>query len=55
MTAGSIRQQPIADLRGREFEDDFGEPGALDSLLERMRPDEGWLSVILVPTLAGTT
>ena len=54
MTAGSIRQQPIADLRGREFEDDFGEPGVLDSLLERMRPDEGWLSVILVPILAGT-
>ena len=54
MTAGSIQQRPIGDLRGRAWEDDFGEPGVLASLIARMRPDEGWLSVVLVPVLAGT-
>ncbi|MGD0861622.1 MAG: transglutaminase domain-containing protein [Candidatus Limnocylindrales bacterium] len=54
MTAGSQRQAPVADLRPRDWDEDYGEFGSLGALLARFRPDEGWLGIVLVLVMAGT-
>jgi transglutaminase-like putative cysteine protease len=54
VTAGSVSRQPAGELRPRDWDRGFDEPGVLGSALERLRPDEGWLSLVLVLVLAGT-
>jgi transglutaminase-like putative cysteine protease len=54
MTAGSMERHPAGDWRPRDWDRGFDEPGPLGRLLERLRPDEGWLSLVLVLLMAGT-
>lgn len=55
MTAGSMPRQPAGEFRSRDWDRGFDEPGLLGGLFERLRPDEGWLSLALVLVMAGTT
>lgn len=55
MTAGSMPRQPAGELRSQAWDRGFDEPGILGRLVERLRPDEGWLSLALVLMMAGTT
>jgi Transglutaminase-like enzymes, putative cysteine proteases len=54
MTADALPRHPAGELRPRDW-DRVDEPGPLGRLFERLRPDEGWLSVVLVLVMAGTT
>ena len=54
MTADALPRHPAGELRPRDW-DRVDEPGHLGRLFERLRPDEGWLSVVLVLVMAGTT
>jgi transglutaminase-like putative cysteine protease len=54
MTADSVRTRPAGELRGRDQDRGFDEPGLVNSFMDRMRPDEGWVSLALVLVLAGT-
>jgi hypothetical protein len=52
MTAGSVPRRP-ADAFGRDWESDYDEPNVISRALEQLRPDEGWMSLIMVLVLAG--
>jgi transglutaminase-like putative cysteine protease len=54
MTAGSMPRQPAGEAPSHDWDRGFDEPGLLEGLVVRFRPDEGWLSLILILTLAGT-
>ena len=54
MTAGSVRTRPAGELRGRDQDRGFDEPGLFDRFMDRLRPDEGWVSLALVLVMAGT-
>jgi len=49
-----MSQRPAEELRLRRIERNGDEPGIVGRIVERMRPDEGWASVLLVLILAGT-
>jgi hypothetical protein len=53
MTAGSLPRRP-AGAASSDWDRDIEEPGFVGSFLARMRPDEGWLSLIFVLVMAGT-
>jgi hypothetical protein len=52
MTAGSVPHRP-GEVFSRDWERDNDEANVLSRALERLRPDEGWLSLGLVFILAG--
>jgi transglutaminase-like putative cysteine protease len=54
MTAGSVGRQPVGEMRARDWDRGFDEPGFVTRLMDRWRPDEGWLSLVLVLLMAGT-
>lgn len=54
MTAGSLPRQPAGELRPQNWDPGYHEAGFFGSLMERLRPDEGWISVGLVMLLGGS-
>jgi transglutaminase-like putative cysteine protease len=54
VTAGWMSRSPAGELRPRRVEGNGEEPGIVGRTVERMRPEEGWASLLLVLILAGT-
>jgi transglutaminase-like putative cysteine protease len=54
MTAGSLPQHPAGDLRPRAWDTGRDDPGMFADIVDRLRPDEGWLSLPLAMVLTGT-
>jgi len=53
MTAGSVPRTPAGAIAQRDW-DRYEEPGLMTRVAARLRPDEGWSSLLLVLMLAGT-
>ena len=49
-----MSQRPAEELRPRRLERSGDETGIVGGIVERMRPEEGWASLLLVLILAGT-
>ena len=54
VTAGWMSERPAEELRPRRVEGSGDERGIVGRIVERMRPEEGWASLLLVLILAGT-